>query len=153
MASASQAGHLLDTNILVQLIRGKAVGKAIEANFGLYGGLNRSIICVVTVGEMYSLARKWNWGQSRLARLQHLLGEVVWVDINHPSILDAYGELDDLSNRLGRPMGKNDVWIASVAKVSQMTLITTDADFDHLHPGHLVRIRVDEKTGHPLPSA
>ncbi|MGH7135461.1 MAG: hypothetical protein ACREHD_06950 [Pirellulales bacterium] len=70
MASASPPGYLLDTNILVHLIRGKAVGKAIEANFGLHGGLNRSIICVVTVGETYSLARKWNWGQSRVARLQ-----------------------------------------------------------------------------------
>ncbi|HVA44867.1 MAG TPA: PIN domain-containing protein [Pirellulales bacterium] len=151
MASAAPAGYLLDTNILVHLIRGKAVGKAIEAHFGLHGGLNRSIICVVTVGEMYSLARKWNWGQSRLARLQHLLGEVVWVDINRPSVLDAYGELDDLSNRLGRPMGKNDVWIAAVAKLSRMTLLTTDGDFDHLHPGHLIRIRLDENTGNPVP--
>lgn len=75
MASASPPGYLLDTNILVHLIRGKAVGKAIEANFGLQGGLNRSIICVVTVGEKYSLARKWNWGQSRVARLQQSLGQ------------------------------------------------------------------------------
>lgn len=82
MASALQAGYLLDTNILVHLIRGKAIGKSIEANFGLQATLNRSLICVVTVGEMYSLVRKWNWGQGALARLHHLLGQVVWVDIN-----------------------------------------------------------------------
>ena len=69
MASASPSGYLLDTNILVHLIRGKPVGKAIEANFGLQGALNRSTICIVTVGEAYSLARKWNWGQQRLAYL------------------------------------------------------------------------------------
>lgn len=91
------------------------------------------------------------WGQNRLARLQQLLSQVVWIDINRAPILDAYGELDDLSNRRGRAMGKNDVWIAAVAKVSQMTLLTTDADFDHLHPAHLNRIRIDENTGVPLP--
>jgi tRNA(fMet)-specific endonuclease VapC len=100
---------------------------------------------------MYSLARKWNWGQGALARLLHLLGQFVWVDINRSPILDAYGEIDRLSDRVGRPMGKNDVWIAAVAKVSQLTLLTTDGDFDHLHPGHLVRIRIDETTGKPLP--
>lgn len=151
MAQASQAGYLLDTNILVHLIRGKAVGKSIEASFSLHGALNRSIIFVVTVGEIYSLARKWKWGQNHLAKLQALLGQVAWIDINRAPILDAYGELDDFSNRVGRPMGKNDVWIAAVAKLAQMTLLTTDADFDHLHPNHLVRIRIDENTGNALP--
>lgn len=150
MASA-QSGYLLDTNILVHLIRGKPLGMAIEANFGLHGGLGRSTICIVTVGEAFSLARKWNWGQQRRTHLQHLLAQIVWLDINRAPILDAYGELDDVSNRLGRPMSKNDVWIAAVAKVSGMTLLTTDADFDHLHPAHLVRIRIDESTGNPLP--
>jgi predicted nucleic acid-binding protein len=151
MASASQSGYLLDTNVLVHLIRGKPVGKAIEANFGLHSALNRSMICIVTVGEAFSLARKWNWGQQRLVHLQNLLAQVVWLDINRAPVLDAYGELDDFSNRLGRAMGKNDVWIAAVAKVSGMSLLTTDADFDHLHPAHLIRIRIDETTGNPLP--
>jgi len=30
-------------------------------------------------------------------------------------------------------MGKNDLWIASVAAIMNLTLITTDADFDHLN--------------------
>lgn len=49
---APVTAYLLDTNILVYLIRGKAVGQAIEANFGLRGALNRCVISVVTVGEM-----------------------------------------------------------------------------------------------------
>src|SRR6266852_1303292 len=120
---ASPPAYLLDTNILVHLIRGKAVGLAIEAHFGLRGALNRCVISVVTVGEMYALARKWNWGARKQADLQKLLGQLVWVDINHPDILTAYGEIDDLSNRAGRPMGKNDVWIAATAKVSGATLL------------------------------
>lgn len=148
---ASSTGYLLDTNILVHLIRGKTVGQTIDARFGLRGSLNRCIISVVTVGEMYSLARKWAWGPNKTTELQRLLGQLVWVDINHPDILNAYGELDDASNRAGRSMGKNDVWIAATTKVAGMTLLTTDGDFDHLNPTHLTRIRIDEKTGNPQP--
>ncbi len=36
-------------------------------------------------------------------------------------------------------MGKNDVWIAAAAHVTGARIITTDTDFDHLHPGFLVR--------------
>jgi hypothetical protein len=38
-----------------------------------------------------------------------LLGELVVLDINTPEILDAYGELDHESRKVGRPMGANDV--------------------------------------------
>ena len=148
---ATVSAYLLDTNILVHLMRGKAVGLAIEARFGLRGVLSRSLVSVVTVGEMYALARKWNWGATRQDALRKLLSQLVWVDINHPDILTAYGELDYLSNRAGRKMGKNDVWIAATAKVSGATLLTTDGDFDHLHPSHITRTRIDEKTGNPLP--
>jgi len=147
----SPPAYLLDTNILVHLLRGKATGLAIETHFGLRGALNRCVVSVVTVGETYSLARQWNWGAAKQAALQKLLNQVVWLDINHPDILVAYGELDDLSNRSGRSMGKNDVWIAATAKASGATLLTTDGDFAHLHPTHLTHIRVDENTGSPLP--
>lgn len=148
---ASSTGHLLDTNILVHLIRWKTVGQTIDAHFGLRGALNRSVISVVTVGEMYSLVRQWAWGPKKIIELQRLLGQLVTVDINHPSIFYAYGELDDVSNRAGHPMGKNDVWIAATAKVAGVTLLTTDGDFCHLNPAHLTRIRIDPQTGNPLP--
>jgi predicted nucleic acid-binding protein len=93
---AKATAYLLDTNILVHLIRGKAVGLAIEAHFALRGALNRCVISVVTVGEMYALARKWNWGANKLAELQKLLSQLVWVDINHPDIPDRL-------RRTGRP--------------------------------------------------
>lgn len=145
------AVYLLDTNLLVHLMRGKAIGLAIENHFRLRGTLNRCVISVVTVGEIFSLARRWKWGATRQADLQKLLSQLVWVDINQPAILTTYGELDNLSFRAGRMMNKNDLWIAATAKVSGVTLLTTDGDIDHLHPIHLNRIRIDESTGNPLP--
>ncbi|QDT52679.1 tRNA(fMet)-specific endonuclease VapC [Caulifigura coniformis] len=148
---ATSGAYLLDTNILVHLIRRSIVGVAIESQFGLASSLNRCVISVVTVGEMYALAKKLNWGGTRQSNLAQLLGQVVWVDISHPDILAAYGDLDDVSSRSGRTMGKNDVWIAATAKVSGATLLTTDGDFDHLHVSHLNRIRIDSRSGQPLP--
>jgi len=40
------------------------------------------------------------------------------------------GELRKFSN--GLSVGKNDLWIAATAKVTESTLVTTDKDFDHL---------------------
>ena len=143
--------YLLDTNILIHLIRGNVTGQAISQTFGFAAGLNRCVISVVTVGEMYAFSRKLGWGPQKVEKLESLLNQVVWVDINHPDILAAYGELDALSEKIGRRMGKNDIWIAATAKVSGATLLTTDGDFDHLHPAQLNRTRVDDKTGAIIP--
>lgn len=143
--------YLLDTNILVLLIRGKAVGQAVARNFGLLAGSVRSLISVVTVGEMKALVRKWGWGPQKVAALDQLLGRVIWVDINHPDVLSAYADLDHTSSLTGRNMGKNDLWIAATAKVCGVPLLTTDGDFDHLHPAEITRFRIDDKTGNALP--
>ena len=148
---ATPTTYLLDTNILVLLLRGKAAGKGVAANFGLSGNMSRGIISVVTVGEMNALVRKWNWGKAKVDALDKLLGQVVQVDIDHPDILTTYGDLDFVSSGTGRKMGKNDLWIAATAKVCGVPLLTTDADFDHLCPAEITRIRIDSQTGNAMP--
>ncbi|MBI4567661.1 MAG: hypothetical protein HY719_04610 [Planctomycetes bacterium] len=65
-------------------------------------------------------------------------------------MLAAYVEIDIFSKK--RPggavnMGKNDIWIAAVAKVADVPLLTTDRDFEHLHGNLLKRHFIDPKTG------
>lgn len=67
----------------------------------------------------------------------------VVVPIELPGMYDAYATIDHESRRTGIAIGKNDVWIAATAKVTGTTLLTTDKDFDHLHPAHLVRVYLD----------
>lgn len=55
---------------------------------------------------------------------------VLDVNIGAPELINAYVEIDGFSN--GRSMGKNDLWIAATAVVTDATLVTTDGDFDHL---------------------
>ena len=40
-----------------------------------------------------------------------------------------------------RNMGKNDLWIAATAAVTQSKLLTTDGDFDHLNGSFIDLIR------------
>jgi tRNA(fMet)-specific endonuclease VapC len=139
------SGYLLDTNILLHLLRGNTLGQRIDQQFGLRSTIANCVISVVTVGEMESLARKFKWGQGRIGALKKLLADVPWVDINDREIIDYYGQIDNFSDTTGRPMGKNDVWIAATVHVTQLTLLTTDKDFDHLHDKFLKRIWVDPK--------
>lgn len=79
---------------------------------------------------------------------------LVVVDINHPSVIDAYVELDLLSQRHpdgARNMGKNDLWIAACAKAAGATLLTTDNDFSHLIPEHVDGEVVDPAVTSPKP--
>jgi tRNA(fMet)-specific endonuclease VapC len=140
--------YLLDTNVVLALLRMNAIGKSVEATYQLQGSLSRSLISVVTAGEMRSLSRQFGWGQAKLDALDLLLRELVWIEIGNALILDAYGELDHESQRAGRrTMGKNDVWIAATAKVTGATLLTTHRDFDHLHGTWINRIWIDPNTG------
>jgi tRNA(fMet)-specific endonuclease VapC len=130
--------YLLDTNVVLALLRGGALGTYIDATFGLSAGKRRPAISVVTHGELRVLASRNGWGGAKLAALQTALNALVTVDINVADIIDAYVEIDVYSQHHpggARNMGKNDLWIAACAKASGATLLTTDKDFDHLNPG------------------
>ena len=84
---SGSVGYLLDTNVVLALIRANPLGHFIDQQYGLRAALNRSMICVVTVGEMMSLVRQFNWGQSKRDELQSLLNEVVGSTSTIPTFL------------------------------------------------------------------
>jgi tRNA(fMet)-specific endonuclease VapC len=50
--------YLLDTNILLHLIRGKATGAYIDSTYQLQKQPHTPLICIVTHGEIWTLARE-----------------------------------------------------------------------------------------------
>ena len=136
-------GYLLDTNILVALIRGNALGRYVERTYLLSQQILLCAISVVTVGEMYALGHKWGWGEKKLQRLHDLLDKIVQVSIDHEFILQAYGKLNAYCEKHGWSIGQNDLWIAATAHVTELTLLTTDRDFDFLHGDWIQRIWID----------
>jgi predicted nucleic acid-binding protein len=73
--------------------------------------------------------------------METFLGQFVVADINSKDVIERYAEIaifsqGKLSTRpLGksaRNMGKNDLWIAATASVTNAKLLTMDKDFNHL---------------------
>lgn len=143
---------LLDTNILLNIVRA-----------GDFNGVMQFInpkkeviyISVVSEAEIKSLSLKNNWGAKRYDILDNFLEEINIVEINQ-SYVNIYAEIDAYSQRVNpsfpiytfdtpRNMGKNDLWIASLAALLGLELITTDADFDHLQNIFFSVRKIDSK--------
>ena len=80
-------------------------------------------------------------GERRVSQIGQLRRDFTVIDINIEDIIQRYAQIDAYSQGklLSRPlsisarnMGKNDLWIAATASVYDMTLLTSDADFEHL---------------------
>ena len=136
----SQRIYLLDTNIILALVRGGNLGQHLDQRFDLRRATQRPLISVVSLGEVHVLAQRNQWGEAKRKALATALDNLVVVDINHPLVISTYVELDLISQRHpagARNMGKNDLWIAACTKAAGATLLTTDGDFSHLIPEHL----------------
>ena len=142
---------LLDTNVVIFLSRGGAIGRAIDARFQLRGRAERPLLSVITLGEALAFARFRNWGAPRIETLRGLLREFVVVDIARRAVLERYAEIDNFLKRNGRAVGDNDAWIAACASVADATLLTTDRDFDPLHGTYLDRVWIDPRSPSEAP--
>ena len=134
----------LDTGVLVAYVRRGALGDWIEDTYHLRSRSQLSLICVVTEGEIRSLALQRNWGAARQREIQRLIDRFISVPLDFPGVIESYAGLDHFSRQMGRPMGKNDLWIAATARATGATLLTTDRDFDHLYPSWITRDWIDE---------
>jgi tRNA(fMet)-specific endonuclease VapC len=135
---------LLDTNIVIHLIRDNEIGKRVDAAFKVRHRSDRPLISVVTIGECLSLARQFRWGTTKIEALEALLREFVVVSIDSRPILERFGEFHAWTKSIGRTLGHNDLWIAATAAATGAHLITTDTDFDPLHPNHIRRTIIPE---------
>lgn len=134
---------LLDTNILVHLVRRDRVGMQLKIGYDLLLREPRPVICAVTEGELRSLLLQFGWGTQKAEQARYLLRYFQHIPIEDENIYEAYAVLDAYSESIGQPMGKNDLWIAAVAASLDLHLLTTDKDFNHLTPEFLGATRIE----------
>jgi predicted nucleic acid-binding protein len=144
--------YVLDTSIVLSLIRGKELGRQIDESFGLSAWRHRQTISIVTHGELKVLAERNNWGELKRQALAEALDHLVTVDIDSEILVDAYVRIEEACRQTSggeQKMGQNDMWIAATALMSDLSLITTDRDFNHLN-GRLIGVHwVDPTIGRP----
>lgn len=136
---------ILDTNIVIHLIRDNEVAKRVDAAFQIRHRPDRPLISVVTIGESLSLARQFRWGVEKCQTLEALLREFVVVGIDSRPVLERFGEFHAFTKSVGRTVAHNDLWIAATAAATGAHLITTDHDFDPLHPQYIRRTIIPEE--------
>ncbi len=131
---------LLDTTVLVDLLRDTSWGKKINAKYRLSARPEKPLLCSVVEGEVIGLARHRNWGTERLRILRELFDELVRVDSCHPEVIDAYADIYADACKLGEyrgPKSQNDLWIAATAKATGAALLTSDKDFLWMNGLHI----------------
>ena len=134
--------YVWDTNILLNMIRDVSFFEKLDEKYHFSNPQNESFISAVSVGEIRSLAFRNRWGEKRLKILNQYLVRLKTIAVTDEEDLiamyceiDAYSQNQHPSLKLpisARNMGKNDLWIAATAAIHNGTLISTDADFDHL---------------------
>jgi len=136
---------LLDTNIVIHLVRGSSVGRRVDARFQLRTRPERPLISVVTLGEALAFAMYRNWGHERVSRLKELLRECVPINITTEPVIERYAEIHTFLTRSGRKLSDNDMWIAACAAAAPATLLTTDKDFDPVAGAYVDRVWIDQQ--------
>ena len=135
--------YILDSNILLLLVRENVFIQNEVQKRQIFSPQNQVNISIVTTGELYSLAMQNNWGQNKYLKLDNLILRLRPLPIDSQDLVDAYAEIDTYSKskhptlklpvgQTAVKMGKNDLWIAALTHILDATLLTTDADFDHL---------------------
>ena len=112
---------MLDTNIVSDLVRqpnGSVASRVIALEQGVFG------ISIVVAAELrYGAARS---GSSRLRQqLDAVLSAMETVPLNEPAD-QHYGMIRSELERIGRPIGHNDLLIAAHARALGATLVTNN---------------------------
>ena len=135
--------YLLDTNILVHLIRQDALWAKLRDRFNLLVAEPTPLISIVTAGELRSLATQNDWGPKKLDQIEFALGYFVRFPVDDERLVRAYAGIDSAMIGRGVEMGKNDLWIAATTLVTGAHLLTTDKDFVPLTPSVIPGERID----------
>ena len=89
--------YVLDTNIILFFLKNTTGRKRFEATYQLEKPDTITLLSIVTLGEIKSIALRNKWGEKKKRRLQNLLNEFVVIDIRFQEIIDAYAEIDTFS--------------------------------------------------------
>lgn len=134
--------YVLDTNAVLLYLRDDKTKRLLEETYEIFLPHNTAIASLATVAEIYSIGLQRDWGARKIKLVRKFLNRLVVVEIRFGELIDAYIQIDafsqgNLKNRplkfTARNMGKNDLWIAATAYVTESKLLTTDRDFEHLH--------------------
>jgi predicted nucleic acid-binding protein len=92
---------LLDTNVILYLLRGKAAGQWIKQTYQLDTRTERPFVSMITVGEILAVADRQKYGPGKRESLRTLLEELVIIEVKSP-IAEEYAKIQALLQERGQ---------------------------------------------------
>jgi tRNA(fMet)-specific endonuclease VapC len=114
--------YLLDTNICIYIA--KHHPPAVRARFARHAA-SELAMSVITLGELRHGAEKSQAREKALTTLQEIAGSVQVVPLTEAAG-QHYGQIRADLERVGLPIGNNDLWIAAHARSEGWTLVTNN---------------------------
>jgi tRNA(fMet)-specific endonuclease VapC len=113
---------LVDTNVVIALFAGDpAIVDSLKHRAAVF-------LCAPVLGELRYGARASARVESNLARLDQFAQALIVLPCDAETTSSYAAVKFDLREK-GRPIPENDVWIASIARQHELTLLTRDAHF------------------------
>jgi len=100
----AQQFFLLDTNVLVHLVRGSRVWNHLRDAYKPLLAEQTPRHCSVTAGEFRSLALQWNWGDRKLNKMEFCLSFFQSQTIEHLEMIRAYAVIDSYCESIGQSL-------------------------------------------------
>ncbi len=116
---------LLDTNIVIALLAGE------KSVLDALGEVDEVFLSSVVLGELYYGAFKSQQSRGNIERIEELAENSVVIACNE-NVARKYGEIKNTLRAKGRPIPENDIWIAAMAMLYDLTLITRDRHFEEI---------------------
>jgi predicted nucleic acid-binding protein len=120
---------LLDTCILIFLIRDNVDGKLVEQRYSLSQRKGKLYISSISLGEILAFAKRNHWQSEKCSRLYQLLEQIHILSAGDEDVAELYANLKVESDYRGYNTGQNDIWIAATAQAAGAILLTADNDF------------------------
>lgn len=80
--------YVLDTGVLLNLVRGKELGTRIDREFALTSSMRLHTVSIVTHGELKVLAERNDWGAEKRNALAVALDNLVTVNIESEALVE-----------------------------------------------------------------
>lgn len=116
------ARYLLDTNICIYIAKHNP--PAVRARFARHAAAELAM-SVVTLGELRFGAEKSQARERALAAISQLTS-VIQVAALPESAGEHYGQIRAELQRLGQPIGNNDLWLSAHARAEGWILVTNN---------------------------
>lgn len=115
--------YLLDTDMVIYLVKGRAeVASRIKQ-----AGEENVYISPITVGELFFGVYKSQRKEENLRRYTAVMAQYNILPFTN-AVGQHYGQIRADLEKVGTPIGDNDLWIAAFARAYRATLVTNNVD-------------------------